>query len=125
MTDLLRTGSDFLAAQRRASLAHVVVYRRGALSVSLPATRGRSDFQATDAQGVLVQERSVDWLVTAADLVLNSASVEPERGDRVEETVGGVTRTYEVMAPGNGPPWRWSDPGHKTMRVHSKLVDEE
>ena len=34
-------------------------------------------------------------------------------------------RTYEVMAPGGEPVWRWSDPYHQVYRIHTKCVSEE
>ena len=34
-------------------------------------------------------------------------------------------RTYEVMAPGGEPVWRWSDPYHQVYRIHTKCITEE
>jgi len=36
-----------------------------------------------------------------------------------------VTFIYEVMAPGNEPPWRYSDPYRRTLRIHTKLIGAE
>lgn len=56
-----------------------------------------------------------DYLIPAADL-----GFEPERGDRITETINGTPTVYEIVAPLDEPDWRWSDSGETRYRVHTK-----
>ncbi len=66
-----------------------------------------------------------DYLIDAADLVLAGAGVQPQAGDRIEETdANGVVWTHEVVKPGgNEPEWRWHDRGRQTYRIHTKFLE--
>jgi hypothetical protein len=110
---------------RRANLAHTVTYLRGDQSVDVPATVGRTDFEAVDAYGAVERTESRDFLILAADLVLSGAAVLPEPGDRIREVQNGKTYVYEVMAPAKEPCWKWSDPYRRTLRIHTKEVATE
>jgi len=123
MADLLQTGSDWLADQLKTHAGRTVTYRRGTDTVAVTATIGRTEFEVDDEFGVLRKIESRDFLILAADLVLNGQAVLPERGDEIDETQGGVTYTYEVMAPGKEPHFRYSDPYRKTLRIHTKQTD--
>ena len=125
MTDLLRRSSDWLEEKRTRHAASTVEYVRGSQSVDLLATVGKTAFEVDDGYGVLVRYESRDFLILAADLVLNDMSALPQRGDRIRETQGGTTFVYEVTAPGKEPCWRYSDAWRKTLRVHSKQIDTE
>ena len=125
MADLLQQASDWLEEKRTQHASRAISYVRGAQSVDLPATIGKTTFEVDDGYGVLVRHESRDFLVLAADLVLDGAPVLPQRGDRVRETQGQQVFVYEVTAPGKEPCWRYSDPYRKTLRIHSKQVDVE
>lgn len=125
MADLLKVGSDWLEGQRKAHAASAVTYCRGELSVEVQATVGETVFEVDTGQGAIETTEGRDYLILAADLVLGGAEVLPDRGDRIKETAGGATLVYEVMAPGDEPPWRYSDPYRKTLRVHTKHVATE
>ena len=120
MTDVLQTGSDWLAEKLKTHAGRTVIYRRGLDSVAVTATIGRTEFEIDDEFGVLRKLESRDFLIQVSDLVLNSTAVLPERGDEIDETQDGVTYTYEVMAPGKAPHFRYSDPYRKTLRIHTK-----
>ena len=125
MTDLLRKSSEWLEDQRTRHAASTVEYVRGSRSVELPATIGRTTFEVDDGYGVLVRHESRDFLILAADLVLDAEQMLPERGDRIRETQGDTTFVYEVTAPGKEPAWRYSDPYRKTLRIHTTQIDVE
>lgn len=125
MTDLLERSSAWLENQRVKHMTRPVVYQRGAESVEVPATIGQTVFQIDDGTGALLRTESRDYLVTAADLVLGGSPALPQRGDRIRETQGAQAFVYEVMAPGDEPHWRWSDPYRRTVRVHTKQIDVE
>jgi len=125
MTDLLAQGAAWLEDQRHKHLTRTVVYQRGADTVEMLATIGRTEFEQADEFGALRRTESRDYLVRAADLVIAGDPVSPKAGDRIRETDDGVTFIYEVMAPGNEPPWRYSDPYRRTLRIHTKYVGTE
>ena len=120
MQDLLRQGAEWLEEQRTAHMAALVTYARGAATVTIAATVGRTEFQGADAGGMLTEFVSRDFLVAAADLRLSGSAALPAVGDRITEGDGAV---HEVMAPGgNEQPWRWSDPYGLAYRIHTKRV---
>ena len=125
MADLLEQGAAFLDDRRHTHLTRTVAYQRGADSVDLAATIGRTVFEQADESGFIRKVESRDFLVRRADLVLGGAETLPKAGDRVREADGGLTQIYEVMAPGGEPPSRFSDPYRKVLRIHSKHVATE
>lgn len=129
MADLLEQGSSFLETQRHAHMTRPVVYARGGETIEVRATVGRTVFDQQDQFGVLHRTESRDYLVRAADLVLGGAQATPRAGDRVRETADGRVLVYEVMAlgaqGGNAPPYRYSDPFRRTLRIHTKFIGEE
>lgn len=125
MTDLLRTGADWLEAMRHDYAARAVTYRRGAASVELAATVGRTEYDVDTGHGVVEGYESRDYLLRTADLIIAGGQTTPEAGDRIEEVLpagGDATVVYGVMAPANEPLWAYSDPGRVTMRVHTKQI---
>jgi len=125
MTDLLERGAAWLDQQRARHLTRTVTYLRGGDSVDLPATIGQTTFEQADEYGVIHRTQSRDYLISAADLVFGGAQAQPRAGDRIRETRGAQVLLYEVMAPGGEPPWRYSDPHRKTLRIHTKFVGLE
>jgi len=131
MSGLLEKGSNWLEVQRHEHLTRTVVYQRGSESVELAATVGRTLFEQADEFGVVHRTESRDFLVRAADLVLEGIPALPKAGDRIRETAGDQTFVYEVMAFGSPtggrpePPFRYSDPYRRTLRIHTKHVGTE
>ena len=125
MVDLLRQGLAWLERQRHRHRTVRVTYVRGASTVRLAATVGRTIFETQDGRGVIEKTESRDFLVRASDLVLDGLRAFPKRGDRIREIGGDRFYIYEVMAPGREPEWRWSDPYRQTIRIHTKQVDVE
>ena len=125
MTDLLRQGMEWLEGQRKAHLSSPVTYRRGALSVEVLATVGATRFEADDGSGIVVEMEARDYLIAAADLVLDGQRTLPERGDQVLEARDGVTHVYEVMDLGPEKHFVTCDPDGRTLRIHTKYVGTE
>lgn len=123
MGDLLAKAAEWLTDQRHQHMARTVTYQRGGDEIELSATIGQTTFEQVDDHGI-TRTQSRDFLVRAADLVLGSAAVLPISGDRIVETDGAQTYTYEVMAPGGEPPYRYSDSFRNTLRIHTKMVGQ-
>jgi hypothetical protein len=125
VADLLERGSAFLEDQRHRHMTRAVVYRRGAESREVQATVGRTHFEQADGAGSIHRTESRDYLVRAADLDLGAGPILPRAGDQVLETVGAAVLVYEVNAPGGEPPFRFSDPDRRTLRIHTKHIGTE
>lgn len=125
MADLLEQASAWLEAQRTEHLSKTVTYGRGADTVDVSASIGRTIFDVDNGFGVVQRTQSRDFLLLTADLVLNGTTTLPERGDRIREPDGELVYVYEVMAPGTEPCWRYSDPYRHTLRIHTKHVATE
>ena len=125
MADIIEGASAWLDAQRLKFMSRTVGYHRGDDSVDVRAAIGKSVFEIVDSYGVMERVESRDYLVPAADLVLDDETTLPARGDRVKETDGAVVFVYEVMAPGNEPHFIFSDPYRKTLRIHTKFIGTE
>jgi len=123
--DLLERGSAWLEDQRQRHMTRMVTYQRGGDSVEMAATIGRTEFEQADEFGAIRKIESRDYLVLTTDLVLAGVQTPPKAGDRIRETDAAKTFVYEVMAPGNDPPFRYSDPYRRTLRIHTKHVATE
>jgi hypothetical protein len=123
MQDLLQAGQAWLADQLHEHVATQVTYRRGTDEATVRATIGRTLLKLDDGYGgVRMVWTDRDYLIRAADLVLVDNPVQPQRGDQIREVVGAQTLVYEVLAPGEEPPWRWADPHRQMFRIHTKQV---
>ena len=123
--DMLEGASAWLDAQRLKFMSRVVGYHRGDDFAQVHAAIGRSVFEVDSGFAVLERVESRDYLVPAAELVLNGETTLPARGDRIKETDGAVVFVYEVMAPGNEPHFVFSDPYRRTLRIHTKFIGTE
>jgi hypothetical protein len=125
MGDLLDRGSAFLDDQRHKHMSRTVVYQRGAEAKEVLATIGRTEFEQADDAGLIHRVESRDFLVRTADLDLGAGPILPRAGDQVRETVGTQVFVYEVNAPGGQPPFRYSDPYRRVLRIHTKHIGTE
>ncbi|HMP05787.1 MAG TPA: hypothetical protein PJ982_05515 [Lacipirellulaceae bacterium] len=126
MPDLLQSGQAWLADQLHEHVATEVTYRRGAEELTVRATIGRTLLKLDDGYGgVRLEWTDRDYLIRAADLALGGSPTQPQRGDQIREAVGAQTLVYEVLAPGDEPPWRWADPHRRMVRIHTKQIATE
>ena len=120
---MLQQGLDWLEEQRKAHMVRTVTYRRGAYTVSVAATVGKTVFEEDDGQGIIIEQQVRDYLVAAADLVLGGEQIEPKRGDLIEESRGSRTHVYEVSSIGARPPCELCDPSGTTLRIHTRQAE--
>jgi hypothetical protein len=126
--DLLDRGAAFLEDQRHRHMSRTVVYQRGPDAKEVQATIGKTEFEQADDAGLIHRTESRDFLIRTADLDLGAGPILPRAGDQVRETVGdvgGSVFVYEVNAPGGQPPFRYSDPYRRTLRIHTKHIGTE
>ena len=125
MADLLSKSSAWLEDQRKKHRTVDVTYRRGADSVDVKATIGRTLFEQDDGAGVTVRIQVRDYLIDTVDLVLAGDQTLPAKGDRIEEIDADKKHTYEVLPLAGEQHWRYSDPYRRTLRIHTKLIATE
>jgi hypothetical protein len=126
MSNLLQSGSAWLAAQQKTNASTLVTYQRGGAAgqtVQVSVAIGRTEQETVSNEGAIVETQTKDFLIVAADLVLSSIAVQPKAGDQIVWTDGSV---YEVMDMGAGiGPWRWSDDYRIRYRIHTKQVNAQ
>jgi hypothetical protein len=120
---MLQRGQTWLSAKLTKHASQRVIYQRDDLSVELPATIGKSEYEQDDGEGVITRAQVRDFLINTKDLLGSVIRTWPRRGDRILETDGDNTFVYELMSIGSEPPWRYSDPFRVKLRIHTKLVD--
>jgi len=123
--DMLDRGAAFLESQRHQHMTRSVVYRRGTDEKEVLATVGKTEFEQADDSGLIHRVESRDFLVRTEDLDLGAGPILPRAGDQVRETVGTNVFVYEVNAPGGQPPFRYSDPYRRALRIHTKYIGTE
>jgi len=126
MSDMFATAASWLAGQRKSNLATSVVYWRGLASLEdLSATKSQPPAEVDGQHNDIEEElESADWIVTAADLILDEAATLPASGDLIKETSGGVTYTWQVTAVGGEPCFRYCDSARVSLRIHTKLISQ-
>jgi hypothetical protein len=82
-------------------------------------------FQVATTDGLVEAVERRDYLIRAADLVLDGALTTPAVGDRIAEIVGGRVEVYAVMGAGSEKHFRPSDPDALALRIHTAHVDTE
>lgn len=120
MPDMLASGSAWLADQLAASASRSVRYYRSNNYGAISACVGASRFEAQGTSGVLETWESRDFIVKSSVLPFG----EPQRHDKIIDTVGGVDVTYEVTSPRGVAVWHYGDPFRQTVRIHTIAVDE-
>lgn len=119
MADLLERGSRWLEQQRTQHCSRTVTYVRGAESVVVSATIGRTAYETDDGTAVRVDYTDRDYLLLTTDLVLSGVLTMPQPGDRIRETEVDQVLVFEVID------WRFSDPYRQTFRIETKHVATE
>jgi len=126
MADALQQAAAWLDGQRKAHASRTVTYRRDERSVAVAATMGRRTYEVPAAYGASMRVEAMDFIVTAADLVLAGVRTEPEAGDRICVTEGDRVQVYEVAAPASEMNHaEAADPYGIAWRIHTKYMGTE
>lgn len=106
-----------------------VIYRRTRNGITsecvLRVWQGRTVYRIEDNGNSRVEWGDRDYLIPVEGLILESLKVTPMRGDRIVETFEGSpveTEQFEISAPDNEQPWRYSDFACTLFRVHTKRM---
>ena len=120
MPDLLANGSAWLADQLAAGASRSVRYYRGVDYGQVLATIGSSRFESQGTSGVVEVWESRDFLIKTGVLPFG----EPQRHDRIVESLNGVDVAYEVTSPRGVPVFHYGDPFRSMVRVHTVATSE-
>ena len=117
MSNDLDDGLEFLGDEMKDNFSETVTYSRGEDDVEVSAGRGSTEYTVDNGLEAFVEPyESHDFLVVAADLVLDDEPIEPERGDIITD---GDENEYEVTAP-NGVDVYSADSFGRIYRIHTK-----
>ena len=117
MADRLKNAAAWLEGQRLAHMASPGTYGRGESSVQVQATAAKTDVEQADAMGFTLESEIRDFLIGVGELVIDDASIEPEKDDWLEIELNGRTERYIVCEVGDEV-WRYSDPYRNRYRIH-------
>lgn len=106
---------------RRSTAGVTATYARDDQEVELTVVPGSTEVEVGDAVLANVASRISDFMFAAAALVLGGATVTPQRGDTITVELDGVTSVYVVSPFRSEPAWRYVDPAHTEIRVHTLL----
>ena len=95
------------------ALSKDVTYRHGTEAVAVRAVPGQTVFRSEGEGGRWVRTQLRDFIIRDGQFTFF-----PERGDVIEF----AGREFEVLAPDGEGVWRWSDPYHTALRVHTRLI---
>jgi len=121
MSDLFSDAAALVNSVLEDYGATLVTYARGSEEITVAATIGETVFRLNQNGGV-TRMQARDFIISAASLVIGGGQTTPRRGDRITQTTGSTSRTFEVLAPGGEPEWRWSDRHHSRLRIHTKEI---
>jgi hypothetical protein len=124
MTTPLQDGVALLASILKDYESVAVTYNRGQGSVSIAATRQMHQYEVVDAEGFGITMLSRDYIIQAADLILNGSEVTPRPGDRIVETIRSVSETFEVMAIGQMKEYEPLDTDGVMLKIHTKRITQ-
>lgn len=120
MGDMLYEAAAWLDGMRRGHLSRFVSYTRASQTQPCLATVSRSSFETQSDNGVVERWESRDYIISYHELPFPV----PQRGDRITETAGDSTVSYEVCAPAGSPVWQWADAYGNAVRVHTKMISQ-
>ncbi len=123
MVDVLEDAAEWLGEQFEEHVSRLVRYERDGEFVLLKVTVGRTEYQASNEYGGIINKwTDRDFIFPAEDLVFSDGRATPEEGDKIHELDpnDSVNRTYEVMIENDQQCFRFCDPYRKVLRVHTK-----
>jgi hypothetical protein len=122
VTNIIQDGAAWLGGQLKDHAGVDITYRRGSDTVAITATATLHEYQIVDQDGIATVVISRDYIVHAADLVLDGAEIAPRAGDQIVETIRSVATTFEVMPLGERRECELVDQDGLLLLIHTKKV---
>lgn len=116
---MLEAATQYLANRLTAITAVDVVYSRaddlGSESATVKATRGRTEFEGVDRDGIVQRTTGHDYLIATNVFPF---CLPPANGDSITDG----DNVYEVASMAGTQPYSYCDPGESLLRIHTKLL---
>lgn len=94
MPSFFENSMDWFTAQQKLLAGREVIYKRGVNEITITIVDGASEFEHDDGSGTLDKFETRDYIVAAADLVINDVTILPQRGDQIID--GSETVTVDM-----------------------------
>ena len=115
--DYMKEGMQWLARGRVGWGTQEVVYKQGDSSYTVHASPGISKYEKSTVGGVAIESSMWDFLINADDF---PAEFEPTPGDVLTMD----SKQYEIANFGDDGCFRYCDPYHTTLRIHTRLLGD-
>ena len=115
--DYMKEGMQWLARVRAGWRTQEVAYKQGESSYTVHASPGISKYEKSTVGGVTIESSMWDFLINADDF---PAEFEPEPGDVLTMD----DKQYEITNFGDDGCFRYCDPYHTTLRIHTRLLGD-
>lgn len=121
MADVLQSAISQLDTIRQSTFSQSITYVRDSTAItSVAATPQQHEFATDNMDGTVTVLRMTAWIITVDDL--SDLGTPPHRGDKIQQTLDGVTHVYEVLPPGGGPVYEEADPYQQCWKIFTKYV---
>jgi len=100
-----------------------VTLRRGDQSQAMTAISEADSWEVESDDGGTVEFATRNYLILAADFLLGGEPTEPQRGDLIDETIGGQAATCELLTHQGQPCWSRVGPDSDCFYLRTKRVD--
>ena len=122
MTNRLQDRVDRLAERLQDEAGRSVVYLQGETErIVGTATPVDETYIIHNDEGPPTEIQGVDWLITASLL----EGLTPRAGDEIQETIGSVEHTYQVLPMDKRPCCEWHDNAGTILVVHTKRTNRK
>lgn len=119
---LIDDAFEWLNEQIKTHESREVTYWALGESVTITqATMGQTRTENDTGDGAIVEGRIVDWLIDAADIVIEGATMKPQPGHAIIDASGDSTVEYIVTELGNEPCCRFMDRRQTKYRIHTTI----
>lgn len=123
MPNRMETAMGRLATRMLGRVGSTVTLKRGSTLTTpdVPTVLGNQLLKVTNDEGLQQTFRTdKDFFIRPAEYLIDGVAVEPERGDKIVETISGVEAVYELLPYGDEPIYRWADEFRTIYRIHTK-----
>ncbi len=101
----------------------VSITRGGLVATAVTAEAYQNAYDVSGEEEFYTSITIRDYVIGVSDYSLGGVAVEPQRGDRIGETIGGVVMIFEVMPIDGGTQVaHWADADADKWLVHTKRV---
>lgn len=118
--------NSFAAAQAtiRAIAGVTIQYVGPDRSLSIPgAVSEITTYELSNGETIIETWTGRDYLVAASALSVNGVLVPPRDGEKIQETIGGILKTFALFATPQNPIFEFTDPGQTQLRIRTKEVE--